>query len=405
MPIKSKASIAALVGALALTGVACGAGDSSDSNASGAAASSSQAANTVTAIPSLSGNGTSVKIDAGTADALKSLGVALAPIGGATFDASTSTITFPITSGYAEIHSDRSVQPGYIQGSIAHQDSGFSLTAGSTKVELSDFVVDPGNSMLYGSVGGTPKVPLLFLDGTGVKVGSDGEGNVVLEGTVAKLTDTAAGALNKAFNVSAIQPGLPLGVVRLVAKGTPTTYNTATDETARISRLDGESTSVTLDANTAKALQTLGVSVAPVGSAKFDSATSTVSFPITGGFAAIHSDLGYKPGYIAGHVLHEASGLKFSKGNRSIEVTDFVVDPGNSILTASSGGKSGIPLLALDGTAVKASTEGSNVVLQGTVAKLTAPGAAAMNATFGVSDFKEGLPLGVVRLVASSAAG
>ena len=405
MPIKSKASIAALVGALALTGVACGAGDSSDSNASGAAASSSQAANTVTAIPSLSGNGTSVKIDAGTADALKSLGVALAPIGGATFDASTSTITFPITSGYAEIHSDRSVQPGYIQGSIAHQDSGFSLTAGSTKVELSDFVVDPGNSMLYGSVGGTPKVPLLFLDGTGVKVGSDGEGNVVLEGTVAKLTDTAAGALNKAFNVSAIQPGLPLGVVRLVAKGTPTTYNTATDETARVSRLDGESTSVTLDANTAKALQTLGVSVAPVGSAKFDSATSTVSFPITGGFAAIHSDLGYKPGYIAGHVLHEASGLKFSKGNRSIEVTDFVVDPGNSILTASSGGKSGIPLLALDGTAVKASTEGSNVVLQGTVAKLTAPGAAAMNATFGVSDFKEGLPLGVVRLVASSAAG
>ena len=30
-------------------------------------------------------------------------------------------------------------------------------------------------------------------------------------------------------------------------------------------------------------------------------------------------------------------------------------------------------------------------------------GAAAMNATFGVSDFKEGLPLSVVRLVASSA--
>ena len=46
--------------------------------------------------------------------------------------------------------------------------------------------------------------------------------------------------------------------------------------------------------------------------------------------------------------------------------------------------------------------EGSDVVLQGTVAKLTATGAAALNATFGVSDFKEGLPLGVVRLVAAS---
>jgi len=162
---------------------------------------------------------------------------------------------------------------------------------------------------------------------------------------------------------------------------------------------------VTLDAGTARALQGLGVAVAPVGSAKFDSATSTVSFPITGGFAAIHSDMTYKPGYVAGTVIHEASGLTFSKGDRSIEVTDFVVDPGNSILTASAGGESGIPLLFLDGTNVKVSMEGSDVVLQGTVAKLTSTGASALNSTFGVSDFKEGLPLGVVRLVAAGANG
>jgi hypothetical protein len=401
MSFKTKASIAALVGALALTGVACGSDDKSESNASGASAEAG--ADKVTAIPSLTGTGTSVKIDAGTAEALKSLGVALAPIGSATFEASTSTITFPITSGYAEIHSDPNVKPGYIQGSIAHEGSGFSLSAGSTKVELSNFVVDPGNSLLYGTVGGSPKVPLLFLDGANVKVSMEGS-DVVLQGTVAKLTDTAAGALNKAFNVTALKAGIPLGTVRLVAKGTATTYDAAADKTARVSRLDGKATNVTLDAGTAKALQSLGVSVAPVGTAKFDTATSTVSFPITGGFAAIHSDLGYKPGYIAGTVLHEASGLRFSKGNKSIDVTDFVVDPGNSILTASSGGKSGIPLLALDGTNVKVSMEGSDVVLQGTVAKLTPTGAAALNATFGVSDFKEGIPLGVVRLVAASAA-
>ncbi|HET7722725.1 MAG TPA: hypothetical protein VFK43_22350 [Acidimicrobiales bacterium] len=400
MSFKTKASIAALVGALALTGVACGDDNSSDSTASGASAETGT--NKVTAIPSLSGIGTSVKIDAGTAEALKSLGVALAPSGSATFEASTSTITFPITSGYAEIHSDLNVKPGYIQGSIAHEGSGFSLSAGSTKVELSDFVVDPGNSVLYGTVGGTPKVPLLSLDGTNVKVSMEGS-NVVLQGTVAKLTDTAAGALNKAFNVSALKAGIPLGTVRLVAKGDVTTYDAVADKTARISRLDGKATNVTLDAGTAKALQSLGVAVAPIGSAKFDSATSTVSFPITGGFAAIHSDLGYKPGYIAGTVLHEASGLRFSKGNKSIDVTDFVVDPGNSILTASSGGKSGIPLLALDGTNVKVSMEGSDVVLQGTVARLTAAGAGALNSTFGVSDVKEGIPLGVVRLVAASA--
>ncbi|HVF13152.1 MAG TPA: hypothetical protein VM942_01065 [Acidimicrobiales bacterium] len=355
----------------------------------------------MTAIPSLSGEGTSVTLDGGTAAALESLGVAIAPSGSATFDAGTSTITFPITSGYAEIHSDLSVKPGYILGSVEHAGSGFSLSAGATKVELSDFIVDPGNSILYGTVGDAPMVPLLDLDGTNVKVSMEGA-NVVLQGTVAKLTDTAAGALNQAFKVDAIKAGTPLGVVRLVAKGDATTYNASVDKTTAISRLTGKSTSVTLDSGTAAALESLGVAVAPVGSATFDAETGTVSFPITGGFAAIHSDLTYKPGYIAGTVNHQKSGLRFSKGNQSIVVTDFVVDPGNSILTASAGGQSGIPLLDLDGNAVKVGSEGDDVVLDGTVAKLTTTGADALNATFGVTAFTAGLPLGVVHLVASA---
>jgi hypothetical protein len=397
-----RVGLTALVGVLALAGAACGS-DKKASTAKGSGSSqSSQPGDTVTAIPSLSGVGTSVAIDAGTAGALKSLGVALAPSGKATFDSATSTITFPITSGYAEIHSDASHKPGNILGSIDHEGSGFTLTAGKTKVELSDFVVDPGNSMLYGTVNGAPGVPLLFLDGTNVKVSMEG-GNVVLQGTVAKLTDTAAGALNKAFNVTALKAGLPLGVVRLVAKGTANTYDWAKDKTSELTRLSGKQTAVTLDTGTAAALKSLGVTVAPTGKATFDAGTSTVAFPITGGFAAIHSDLGYKPGYIVGNIVHEGSGLKFTKGTKSIEVTNFVVDPGASILTATAGGKSGIPLLALDGTNVKVSTEGSNVVLQGTVAKLTPEGAAALNATFGVTAFKEGTPLGVVRLTASQA--
>jgi hypothetical protein len=392
---RSKVTATAVLAGLALLGAACGSDKKSDTPA---AQSSSAVTDSVTAIPSLSGVGTSVKLDGGTAAALKSLGVSIAPSGSATFDAATSTITFPITSGYAEIHSDPAFKPGYIMGSVDHAGSGFTLSAGATKVELSDFVVDPGNSVLYGTVGGSPKVPLLTLDGTAVKVSMEG-GNVVLDGTVAKLTDTAAGALNKAFKVDAIKAGTPLGVVHLVAKGTATTY---TDKTTAISRLAGKSTSVTLDAGTAKALASLGVAVAPTGSATFDAKTSTVSFPITGGFAAIHSDLGYKPGYISGTVIHQESGLKFSKGAKSIEVTDFVVDPGNSILTATAGGKVGIPLLDLDGTAVKVGSAGSDVTLDGTVAKLTKTGADALNATFGVTAFTAGLPLGVVHLVASA---
>ncbi len=402
MHTKKRASLLALAGVLALAGAACGSDDSRSASPGKATSSQQQDGDTVTAIPSLTGVGTSVTIDAGTAGALKSLGVGLAPSGTATFEASTSTITFPITSGYVEIHSNRAVQPGYIMGSVNHQGSGFTLSAGDTEVGLSDFVVDPGNSMLYGTVGGQPGVPLLTLDGTNVKVSME-SGNVVLQGTVAKLTDTAAGALNKAFNTSAIKSGTPLGVVRLVAKGAATVSNANVDKTAVINRLGGKQTAVKLDADTAKALQSLGVSVAPVGSAKFDSATSTVSFPITGGFAAIHSDKSYKPGYIAGNVVHEGSGLRFSKGNQSIEVTDFVVDPGASTLTASAGGKSGIPLLLLDGTNVKVTPEGSDVILEGTVAKLTAAGATALNSTFGVTAFKEGIPLGVVTLTAAQA--
>lgn len=403
---KKRASLTALVGVLALVGAACGSDSdnetASTSQASGSAQERTQTGDKVTAIPNLTGVGTSVILDAGTAGALKSLGVAIAPSGDASFEASTSTITFPITSGYAEIHSDPTTKPGYIQGSINHQGSGFTLSAGSTKVELSDFVVDPGNSMLYGSVGDKPGIPLLSLDGTDVKVTME-DGNVVLFGTVAKLTDTAATALNGAFKTQAIKAGTPLGVVRLVAKGNVTTYDPTQDKVAEITRLGGKQTAVKLDAGTADALKSLGVAVAPTGSGKFDAGTGTVSFPITGGFVAIHSDRSYQPGYIAGNVIHEGSGLKFSKGSQSIEVSDFVVDPGTSVLTATAGDKAGIPLLSLDGTNVAVSQSGSDVVLQGTVAKLTATGASALNSTFGVTAFKEGIPLGVVTLTAAQA--
>ena len=192
MQTKRRASLTALVGILALAGAACGSdSDDNDSASTSQGSTSSQtASDTVTAIPALTGVGTSVILDAGTAGALKGLGVAIAPSGSATFEASTSTITFPITSGYAENPQRPAFKPGYIVGSVNHEGSGFTLTAGATKVTLDDFVVDPGNSMLYGSVNGTPGAPLLSLDGTNVKVTME-SGNVVLFGTVAKLTDAA----------------------------------------------------------------------------------------------------------------------------------------------------------------------------------------------------------------------
>lgn len=385
--------------AVALGVTACGSsGHKASPPAAGAAS-----ADTVTVIPQLTGAGTSVVLDPSTAAALKSLGVSVAPVGSATFDAATSTVTFPITSGYAEIHSDHSVTPGYIQGSVQHAGSGLSLTAGSVKVTVENFEVDPGNSILYATVNHTPKVPLLSLDGTDVKVSIDGQGQVHLDGTVAKLTDTAASALDSAFHTTAVTAGLPLGVVHLVATGTPVTYKASTDKVTAFSYLTGASTSVTLDSGTAAALKSLGVSVAPQGSATFDATTSTVSFPITGGFAAIHSDPAFKPGYIVGAITHDGSGLTFSNGKTSLTIKNFVVDPGDSQLFGVAGASVvKQPLLFLDGSNVKVSKDSAgNVVLDGTVAELTDVSAQALNQTFGVTAFHAGIPVGVVHLVAS----
>ena len=104
---------------------------------------------------------------------------------------------------------------------------------------------------------------------------------------------------------------------------------------------------------------------------------------------------------IVGSIIHEGSGLKFSKGSKSIELDNFVVDPGNSILTGTVGGKAGVPLLQLDGSKLQLTQPGGNVQLYGTIAKLTDTAAMALNSTFGVTAFKAGMPLGVVKLLAS----
>lgn len=404
MRLKSFGS-AALVAGLGLSLAACGSSKSSTAPASsGSTGSTAAASDTVTAINSLTGVGTSVILDPGTAKALSGLGVSLAPFGTATFDSSTSTITFPITSGYAEIHSDHNVKPGYVLGSIQHDGSGMTLSAGGTSLTIQNFVVDPGNSMLYGTVGGKPDIPIAVLNGADLKVSMQGS-NVVLDGTKVELTSTAAQAIDATFHTSAVTPGLVLGTVHLVASGTATTY---TDATTDISRLSGVNTNVALNPSTVQALTGLGVKLGTFGTASLDASTSTVSFPITGGFAAIHSDQNYKPGYIAGSIIHQGSGITLTAGGTTVTLTDFVVDPGDSILTGTVGGEPGqpgtmvnVPLLFLDGSNVKVSMANGDVVLDGTVAKLTETAANALNAAFHTTALKAGIPLGTVHLVAA----
>jgi hypothetical protein len=393
-------ALATLVGALALAGAACGSSSKTTATPTTTTPPVAQkapaATSTVTSIEHLTGVGTTVELNASTMAALKSLGVKVATTG--TAKLSGSAVTFPITSGYVEIHSNHSFKPGYIVGSVEHYGSGLTFSAGGKSLSVSDFVVDPGNSVLYASVGTTPDVPLLTLDGANVKVSMQGS-DVVLNGTVAKLTQTAASALDKTFGTTAVKAGLPLGVVHLVASGTATTYSGAATE---VSRLTGTSTSVALDPSTVKALTSLGVAFAPSGTATFTKSTSEIHFPITGGVAVIHTDKATKPGWIDGVLIHQGSGFTLTKGKTTVSLSNFVVDPGNSTLTGTvDGTEMGVPLLSLNGSAVKVSTVGSTVHLDGTVADLTATAAAALNKAFATTGFQAGIELGVVHIIAS----
>ena len=124
--------------------------------------------------------------------------------------------------------------------------------------------------------------------------------------------------------------------------------------------------------------------------------STAVSFPVTGGEAFVFSSSDLP--MIRGDVVH-SGGLTFSAGDKSLTVTNFIVNPGSSILTATVGGKQ-VPLFELDGQKVKIGNDGSgNVTLDGTVVRLSPQAADALNTTFGVSLFKEGIPVGTAHIV------
>ena len=172
-------------------------------------------------IAKLTGVGTQVTLDAATAGVLKSNGVSVAPVGPATatMAGSNTVVAFPITGGHISLF-DKSVQANstpWIQGEIDHS-GGLTFSAGGKEVTVTNFIVDPGKSLLTAAAGGA-QVPLLFLDGTNVAVSKDAAGHVLLDGTVAKLTQQAADALNTTFGVSLFKKDIPVGTVHLTAAG------------------------------------------------------------------------------------------------------------------------------------------------------------------------------------------
>jgi hypothetical protein len=207
-------STVAVVAVLALTAGACGSDDD------GAASQSAAAPDPVAQVDQLTGRSTAVTLDAGFVSALQSLEVTPGPVGSATIS-NQGVASFPITGGNVTYYEPGTVSP-FVQGEVDHDGSGLSLTAGGKKVELTDFVVDPGASVLTGKVSVDGEVaaedaPLFFLDGRTLNPLEvrESNGTAILEGTTVKLKTEAADLLNQTFGIQDLQEGLVIGVAKI----------------------------------------------------------------------------------------------------------------------------------------------------------------------------------------------
>lgn len=209
--------VATLAGCSAATGTGAAA------PAAPAPASSSAASNSkgtpLASIPKLSGKDTQVALDKGFLDALTSLGLTPGIVGKATLTG--GVLSFPITGGNVDYYDPQQAYRPYVQGKIDHVGSGISLTAGSTVVELTDFVIDPGTSKLTGTVSVNGKVAakdvfIFNLDGSTLKpLIKNSDGTATLQGTRVLISKDAAPLLNKTFGTDKVAPELLVGIASI----------------------------------------------------------------------------------------------------------------------------------------------------------------------------------------------
>ncbi|GAB2762190.1 hypothetical protein GCM10027020_12980 [Nocardioides salsibiostraticola] len=214
-----KRSIATIAGValLAVPLAACSSEDASSSSSS-SSSSSQSAPEPVAAIDSLTGESTAIALDKGFTDALASLKLTPGVVGGAKLTPEGS-LEFPITGGNVTVFEPGTVSP-YVIGQIQHVDSGLSLTAGDTTVELTNLNVDPGVSRVYGDVTVNGEVAaqsafLFQLNGSTLNP-LEVEGNkAILQGTEVSISEVAAPVLNDVFKTDAVKPGLLVGIATI----------------------------------------------------------------------------------------------------------------------------------------------------------------------------------------------
>ena len=223
-PAKLLVASVALSAALGLS--ACGSDDSEAAGSSSASSSSSSSQEfarpePVASLPAIPAGGTTaVALDQGFVDALGTLGLTPGTVGDAELTAEGSAV-FPITGGTVTVFDKETGYKPYVQGTLFHQGSGLSLTAGGTTVELTNFTIDPGTpSRLFGDVTvngelAAPSAPLFDLDGSTLNPPTLEGGEAVLQGTEVLLSAEAAELLNSTFMTDALAGDFLIGVATI----------------------------------------------------------------------------------------------------------------------------------------------------------------------------------------------
>lgn len=172
------------------------------------------------------------------------------------------------------------------------------------------------------------------------------------------------------------------------AATTAATTAAETTMAAEMVTLVGEDTYLVLDAGTAQVLTDNGVTVAPAAPA--EAVQDGIAFPVTGEQVDAAT--------LASGVITHSGGLTFTAGGTELTVTDFSVDLSTGVLTATLPDGSPLPLLNLDLSQAEVSDTDVGKDVKGVLGALTGDAATALNDTFGVDFFAEGLAIGTLDL-------
>jgi hypothetical protein len=211
MRMFKRLAMTASVAALLIGGAAGAAGAASASTAS------ARPQNPVS-VTRLTGGQTTLTTAPGIAAAL--LGHGIVPLAvlpgvsgvGASKSGIAVAFAFPVTGG--------SVNLRQLTGTIGHRGGiDFIAPATGKSLVVSSFVINLKQKVLTAIVNGNPKarVPLLSLSLASAKIVA-GKHTVRISGIVARLTKTAASALDATFGTSLFTPGLELGTAGTLLK-------------------------------------------------------------------------------------------------------------------------------------------------------------------------------------------